>query len=459
MSDDQPPSHRRSLTSPGRAAPYDRYPSGRDIGTTARARPADVALPMVRVPAESVVVVGAGSAGLAIAAALRRRGLPAVLLERGTGVGHSWSLRHEELRLNTTRGLSKLPGPAMPSTVGRWPSRDDYIAYLESFAAHHGLDVRPGVEVARIERCAHHGWSVRTSSGDVHARHVVLATGHERVPWIPDWPGRETFTKPLRHVAEQRRVADLAGKRVLLVGAGNSGVEFAEQLVAAGVAQLWMSVRTPPNLLPLNVAGVPLQGIALAARFLPERLRDSLARRLSRRLFGDLAPFGLATPPHGPYRRLRTAGVTAAVDRGFVAHLKAGRVTTVPEIARLLDPCAVLRDGRTLVPDIVLAATGYRPGLEPIVGELGVLSSDGLPDIGAGMPSPAAPGLWFIGYRPALEGNLRRHPTEARRIARAIDRAVGADNAVCQRPRSGDQNTEEQATSRATPSGRTRESR
>jgi cation diffusion facilitator CzcD-associated flavoprotein CzcO len=140
--------------------------------------------------------VGAGSAGLAVAAALRRQGLPAVLLERGIGVGHSWRLRHAELRLNTTRGLSRLPGLAMPESVGRWPSRDDYIAYLEAFTAHQNLHVRLGVEVTRIERSAHHRWLVHTSRGDLHARHVVLATGHERLPWIPT--GQDGMPSP-RH--------------------------------------------------------------------------------------------------------------------------------------------------------------------------------------------------------------------------------------------------------------------
>jgi cation diffusion facilitator CzcD-associated flavoprotein CzcO len=253
----------------------------------------------------------------------------------------------------------------------------------------------------------------------------------------------------LIHVAEQRRVADHAGKRVLIVGAGNSGVEFAEQLVAADVAQLWMSVRTPPNLLPLKVGGVPLQAVALLSRFLPESLRDGMARRLSRRLIGDLALFGLPAPPEGPYRRLRTTGVTAAVDRGFAAHLRAGRVTTVPEISQLLDSRVILRDGHVLEPDLVLAATGYRPGLEPIVVDLGVLRTDGRPDTGAGVVSPAAPGLWFIGYRPSLEGNLRRHASEARRLARAIGRAVRAGNAaVGHGPRTGDHHTKRDAADR-----------
>ena len=83
----------------------------------------------------------------------------------------------------------------------------------------------------------------------------------------------------------------------------------------------------------------------------------------------------------------------------------------------------VLRGDRRLRPDVVVAATGFRRGLEPLVGHLGALDAAGLPRAGSGMPLAGSPGLWFIGYHTAIEGNLRRHPIEARRIARSIPRA------------------------------------
>ncbi len=308
----------------------------------------------------------------------------------------------------------------MPRSAGRWATRDDYITYLESYAEGYRFDIRLGVDVTRIERAEHRRWVVHTSDGDILADHVVVATGHEHAPWTPDWVGRNTFTPPLLHVAGIRRASDLAGQRVLLVGAGNSGVEFAEQLVAAHVAELWISVRTPPTILPLKIAGIPLQPIGVALRWLPERWRDVAATRVARHAFGDLTKYGLAAPRHGPYRRLRTSGVTAAIDRGFVEHLKAGRLQIVSEIDHLRDAVTVLRDGKTLRPDVVVTATGYRPALEPMVGQLGVLDNDGRPNTGPNGSPTAAPGLWFIGHRPSLDGSLRQHPAEARRIAAAI---------------------------------------
>jgi putative flavoprotein involved in K+ transport len=367
-----------------------------------------------------VVIVGAGSAGLAAAAALRQAGLEAVVLERGPSIATSWRNRRADLRLNTIRWLSDLPGLTIPRSAGRWVSRDDYISYLERFAAYHRLDIQFGVHVQRLTPVAAGGWEIRSSTGRHETSRVVVATGYDRVPWMPDWPGRARFAKPVMHVSGLQLATDLAGLRVLLVGAGNSAVEIASHLVTAGVAALWVSVRTPPNILPRELAGVPLQPASLPLRVLPERLRDAGARLASRLALGDLARFGLPAPAQGPYARLRTTGVTLSIDEGFVADLKAGRLEVVAEIDRLAGLDVVLRGERQLSPDVVIAATGFRRGLEPLVGHLDVLDAAGLPQVGSAARTPAAPGLWFIGYRAAIEGNLRLHPIEARHIARAI---------------------------------------
>lgn len=371
-----------------------------------------------------VVIIGAGPAGLAVAAELCRRGTDAVILERGPSVATSWRARHDELRLNTIRWLSGLAGARMPRSLGRWVARDDYVSYLERFAEDRNLEVRCRVEVHRIDRDGERWW-LETSDGGIMSRYAVVATGYDRLPWIPEWPGRETFQLPLVHVAHHRTAADFRGRRVLLVGAGNSGVEVAGHLVDAGVAELWVSVRTPPTIAPREILGLPLHPLSVGLRRLPEPILDSNTRLISRLAFGDLGAYGLPPPEVGAYERLRTTGVTIAVDQGFVRHVKAGRIEVVPEVERFGPRSVVLTGGRRLEPDAVIAATGFRRGLEPLVGHLGVLDERGLPAVGSGRSSADAPGLWFIGFDAAIDGMLRRHPTEARRIALRIGREEG----------------------------------
>jgi putative flavoprotein involved in K+ transport len=370
-----------------------------------------------------VVIVGAGPAGLAAGGALRRAGVESVLLERGPAVATSWRSRHEGLRLNTIRWQSGLPGLRIPRSAGRWVSRDDYVGYLERYAAAHRLDIRPGVHVQRLDP-VDDGWRVTTSAGAGETSRVVVATGYDRVPWLPEWPGRGSFIVPVMHVSGLQRPSDLAGLRVLLVGAGNSGVEIGGHLVDAGVAGLWVSVRTPPNLMPREIAGLPVQPAGVPLTRAPERLADSVCRLLSRLALGDLSGYGLPAPELGPYARLRLTGAALAVDEGFVAHLRAGRVTVVPEISQLDGEEVVLADGSRLRPDVVLAATGFRRGLEPLVGHLDVLDEAGLPRGAADGGQPARPGLWFIGYRIQVAGNLRLHAIDARRMARAMTRGA-----------------------------------
>src|SRR2546428_6496394 len=149
------------------------------------------------------VVIGAGPAGLAVAAMLRRRRRNPIVLERAGRVGESWRTRYDCLRLNTARWWSGLPDLAIPRELGTWIGAADYANYLEQYARHHDLDVRFGVEVASISRRGS-GWSVETSAGGVEADNVVVATGYDREPFVPNWPGLDTFAGQRLHASAYR---------------------------------------------------------------------------------------------------------------------------------------------------------------------------------------------------------------------------------------------------------------
>src|SRR3954451_22425251 len=123
------------------------------------------------------IVTGAGPAGLATAARLKKRGIDAVLLERDEAVASSWRKHYDRLHLHTVRWLSHLPGYRLSRRHGRWVHRDGVVRYLERYARHHALDVRLGLEVRRIDRAEGPGWRVDTSDGPLEAERVVVATG------------------------------------------------------------------------------------------------------------------------------------------------------------------------------------------------------------------------------------------------------------------------------------------
>jgi putative flavoprotein involved in K+ transport len=365
------------------------------------------------------VVVGAGPAGLAAGAMLRRRGVQTVLVDRSEAIGDSWRRHYDRLHLHTVRWLSDLPGLPIPRTEGKWVSRDGVARYLEAYARHHQLEVRLGTEARRIER-TDGLWSVRTGDGDVLAEHVVVATGYNRLPWLPPWPGRDSFPGELIHANEYRNPAPYAGRDVLVVGTGNSGAEIAVDLVEGGARQVILSVRTPPNILRRDLAGFPTQVFGVMFRHLPPSVVDPIASAVRRLTVGDLTRHGMPPPPRGVYTRAREDDLIPILDVGLIGALKRGQVRVVGPVRAFDGPHLVLGDGERLRADAVIAATGYRRGLEDLVGHLGVLGPMGRPVVRAGATHPDAPNLHFIGYSNPISGNLRELGIEARRIARAV---------------------------------------
>lgn len=364
------------------------------------------------------VVVGAGPAGLAAAAALRERGVRPLVLERGEAVGTAWrTQRYDRLRLHTVRALSGLPGLSIPRSCGRWVARDDFVAYLDAYARRFALEPRLGVEVQRIDR-ADGAWRLRTPDGPLDARRVVVATGYSREPRLPDRPGLERYAGELVHSADYRRPGPYRGRDVLVVGSGNSGAEIAVDLAEGGAARVRLSVRTPPNIVRRQRLGVPAQVVGIALGRLPGRTLDPIGRALRRLTVPDLAAHGLPAPRDGFSQVLRT-GTIPILDVGIVDAVRSGRVEVVAAVEAFERDAVLLADGSRLVPDAVVAATGFRPGLEPLVGHLGVLDARGLPLVHGAETHVRAPGLHFAALELTLSGLLRTAAADARAVAAA----------------------------------------
>src|SRR5690606_5581069 len=165
--------------------------------------------------------------------------------EQSNQVAAAWRGHYDRLHLHTSRGLSGLPGLAMPRDYPKYPDRDQVVAYLEQYAAHFGLEPRFNQRLMRAERVDGR-WHSTTTDRHYVSDNLVLATGYTRRPNLPEWPGRAEFAGPVIHSAEYRNGQPFTGQNVLVVGFGNSGGEIAVDLHEHG-ARPSISVRNPVN--------------------------------------------------------------------------------------------------------------------------------------------------------------------------------------------------------------------
>jgi putative flavoprotein involved in K+ transport len=373
------------------------------------------------------VIVGAGSAGLATGALLRREGLVPLLLEAGAEPGAAWRERYDRLHLHTPRLLSGLPGRRIPRRFGRWVARDDLLEYFHEYAGAERLDVRTHTRVERIEADGD-AWRLETSRGPLRAETVIVATGYSGTPLVPDWPGREGFAGELLHSSEYRNPQQYRDRDVLVVGAGNSGAEIATDVADGGAARSRLSVRTPPQILRRATAGIPAQLIGIAIRAVPPSWVDPISKAQRRLSIPDLAAQGLPRPEIGVLTSFITTGTTPVLDVGIVDAVRRGRVEVVAAVDGFDGTEVLLADGSRIDPDVVIAATGFRAGLDDLVGHLGILGGRGLPVATDG--EPALPGLWFVGFKPTLGGQLREGSIAARHVAAAVTSARRAEGSI-----------------------------
>jgi putative flavoprotein involved in K+ transport len=241
-----------------------------------------------------------------------------------------------------------------------------------------------------------------------------VATGYTRLPHLPRWPG--TFDGPVVHSVDYRNPQPYRGQDVLIVGAGNSGTEIAVDLAEGGAARVRIAVRTPPNILRRDVKGFPIQLLGIVFRRLPPLLLDPLVLVLERATVPDLSACGLPRPS-SPFSQFRHTGTVPIFDVGFIDAVRSGVIEVVPGVTAFDGKAVVLADGSRVFPDAVVAATGYHPGLEPLVGHLTAIGEHGI-------PSPQSR-LHFIGMRVPISGFLHEVGIDARQIAGEVARELG----------------------------------
>jgi cation diffusion facilitator CzcD-associated flavoprotein CzcO len=360
------------------------------------------------------IIVGAGPAGLACAATMRGLGLGVAILEKANAVAPVWRRHYDRLHLHTDRGHSGLPGLPMPPTYPRYPSRAQVIDYLESYAAH--FDLQPVFNSAvRAVRRDGSAWHVETAQERFTAPVVVIATGWADFPHRPSWPDLDTFQGVVVHSSEYRNPATYAGKRVLVVGFGNSGGEIALDLAEAGV-DVTLAVRGPVQILPRELLGLPILTWAIAQASLPARVADFINAPAIRLAIGPVRNLGLKIAGKGPRRMIEEDHRVPLLDVGTLARIRDGAIKVRGGIERFTSDGVAFADTPAEPFDRVVLATGFRPDLRKLLPDSqGVFDDHGMP-LATGRAT-TEPGLFFCGLIASPTGQLREIGVEARRIA------------------------------------------
>ncbi len=340
------------------------------------------------------VVIGAGQAGLAAGYHLQRAGLRFVILDAADAAGGSWLHYYRSLRLFSPARFSSLPGMPFPGDPGAYPTRDETVDYLKRYAQTHRLPVLGGCKVTRVQRRADGLFEVQAGEDTLLARNVIAATGSFQRPRMPVIEGQDDYQGVQLHSLAYQTPDAFAGKRVLVVGAANSGVQIATEL--ARVARVSIAARRPPSLIPQRVLGADVHRWWW--------------------LFG-LDTSETNTRRAALFRRLHMTSGPAVLDAGrYGKALAEGAPDVRPMFCKFTREGVVWPEGSSEAVDAVVYATGFMPNLD-YLHELGALGPNGAPLQHRGM-STAIEGLYYVGL------------SYQRTYASATLRGVGPDAAV-----------------------------
>jgi cation diffusion facilitator CzcD-associated flavoprotein CzcO len=361
----------------------------------------------------AAVIIGAGPAGLAASRQLQRRGLEHVVLEGGDAIASAWRNLYDSLTLHTGKHMSALPGMPFPPRTPLFPTRRQFLDYLEAYAGRFSLPVRTGCAVSAAERLDG-VWRLRTTRGEITAGTLVVAAGILSNPQIPAIEGRGRFRGRMIHSIGYLRPDPFARQRVLVVGTGNSGGEIAAELATAGSA-VAVAVRSGRNVLPRQLLGIPIQYYACVVGLLPVPLQKAIVSLTGR--FASVRRGPPVLPPAGT----STCPDVPLIGFHLVDAIRSGRVVVRGGVDAFTERGARFSDGLEEPFDSVILATGYRAALG-FLGDHVRLDRCGFAMRERRVVSLDQPHLYFVGQTYDTRGGLYNIGRDARLAARLIAR-------------------------------------
>ena len=365
----------------------------------------------------NTVIIGAGAAGLAMGACLRKRKIPFMILEQAPDVGSSWLQRYDRLHLHTHKNHSSLPYLSFPRHYPPYPSRLQFADYLELYAEKFRLAPRFGERVRSVMRI-NDIWSSRAKKADYLSRNLIIATGYSQNPIKPTWPGVKSFTGAITHSSKYKNGLEYTDQHVLVVGFGNSGAEIALDLHEHG-ARVSMAVRGPVNVMQRDIMGISSHRLAVSMRYLPTTLADKLSAPLTKIGIGKLSDYGLTEFDKGPLTQIKENERVPLLDVGTMRLIRQGHIRIFDNISKIKEDTIYFNNGESKTFDSIILATGFKHNVgtffrdvNQVTDEKGKISSSGA--------QTSLPGLYFCGFKNAPYGFLREIGIEAKRIARLV---------------------------------------
>jgi indole-3-pyruvate monooxygenase len=313
----------------------------------------------------NTLIIGASISGLASAACLQKRGIEYTIIEKENQIVTPWRNHYERLHLHTNKGLSGLPYKKFDKTIPRYPSRLQVIEYLENYQR--TFDIHPlfNCRAESIKRESEY-WIAQTNNGKYRSKYLVLATGPYSKPKSFIIKGLETFPGIILHSCRYKTGRDFIGQKVLVIGFGNSACEIAIDLYEQG-AMPSMSVRSPVNIIPRDILGIPILRLSMLLSGLPPRLADAINAPLLRILFGDITKLGLKKMPYGVFEQIQRDREIPLLDIGTVKHIRKNHIRIYDNIEYVEGNTVHFTDGKKEDFDAIIAAIGYYPDFAEFV--------------------------------------------------------------------------------------------
>lgn len=372
------------------------------------------------------IIIGAGPAGLAVAGRFSKKNIPYILIEQSANVGHSWRKHYDRLHLHTVKQYSALPHLPFSEDYPTYLSRDQLVSYMEDYAAHFDIQPKFGVSVTDISRFEDAAWKVSTDQGIFIANNVIIATGINRIPNVPSWPGQNSFTGKMMHSRDYKNAQPFLNKIVLVVGMGNTGAELALDLSEHDV-ETYISVRNEINVVPRDLNGRPVQVTSKQLAKLPFGIGDWLGSQIRKIYFGDLSRYGLTSSKMSPAVQLRETGKTPIVDIGTIAAIKKGKIKVIGDIDALDANGVIQKNGTKLEVDAIILATGFKPAIGDFL-QVGQDLFDNYDCPKSPVGNGEHAGLYFVGYdNYKLGGILGTIKDDSATICNAIANKVKAN--------------------------------